>query len=240
MLQPLICRRPDHADRTRTPTVRHQLLALSGRILRHARGIALRLGAAGDRLLPAALTALRADSGNDCDGAQADRADTRKARQHLGVTPPEPGRHHAPTRTGLSQVLGSRVTRALRARCGWALERGHTLAGWTVTHLRRRARPAPRRSSSGRPVAGRRSSGDGRSTRWSPPAVATTPVVGVPRCRSSSSGDTRSNRPLRFRSRPRTRAGATSACSPGDGCSGRAHHMWQHSTDARTQRTGPA
>ena len=60
MLQPLIGRRPDHAGRTCTPTVRHQLLALPGRILRRARGITLRLGTAGDRLLPAALTALRA------------------------------------------------------------------------------------------------------------------------------------------------------------------------------------
>ena len=60
MLQPLIGQRPDHAGRTRTPTVRHQLIALPGRIVRHARGITLRLGAAGGRLLPAALAALRA------------------------------------------------------------------------------------------------------------------------------------------------------------------------------------
>lgn len=54
MLQPLTGRRPDHAMRTRTPTVRHQLLALPGRILRHARGITLRLGTTGDLLLPPA------------------------------------------------------------------------------------------------------------------------------------------------------------------------------------------
>jgi len=60
MLQPLVGRRPDHATRTRTPTLRHQLLALPGRILRHARGLTLRLGTAGDQLLPPALTALRA------------------------------------------------------------------------------------------------------------------------------------------------------------------------------------
>ncbi len=60
MLQPLIGQRPDHAARTRTRTLRHQLLALPGRILRHARGLTLRLGAAGNQLLPPALAALRA------------------------------------------------------------------------------------------------------------------------------------------------------------------------------------
>lgn len=59
MLQPLIGRRPDHALRTRPPTIRHQLLALPGRILHHARGVTLRLGTAGNRLLPPALAALR-------------------------------------------------------------------------------------------------------------------------------------------------------------------------------------
>ncbi len=59
MLQPLIGQRPDQADRTRTPTLRHQLLALPGRIIRHARGITLRL-APGQRTLRQALAALRA------------------------------------------------------------------------------------------------------------------------------------------------------------------------------------
>lgn len=60
MLQPLIGQRPDHATRTRAPTLRHQLLALPGRIIRHARGITLRLGPLGDRVLKPALAALRA------------------------------------------------------------------------------------------------------------------------------------------------------------------------------------
>ncbi len=59
MLQPLIGQRPDQADRTRTPTLRHQLLALPGRIIRHARGITLRL-APGQHTLRQALAALRA------------------------------------------------------------------------------------------------------------------------------------------------------------------------------------
>lgn len=59
MLQPLIGRRPDYAERSRTPRLRHQLLALPGRILRHARAITLRL-APGQHRLQQALTMLRA------------------------------------------------------------------------------------------------------------------------------------------------------------------------------------
>jgi len=43
MLQALIGWHAHHGDRTRTPTLRHRLLTIPGRILRHARGITLRL-----------------------------------------------------------------------------------------------------------------------------------------------------------------------------------------------------
>jgi len=59
MLQALIGWHAHHGDRTRTPTLRHRLLTIPGRILRHARGITLRLPP-GHTTIPDALRLLQA------------------------------------------------------------------------------------------------------------------------------------------------------------------------------------
>jgi len=59
MLQALIGWHAHHGDRTRTPTLRHRLLTIPGRILRHARGLSLRLPT-GHAAITDALRALRA------------------------------------------------------------------------------------------------------------------------------------------------------------------------------------
>jgi len=59
MLQALIGWHAHHGDRTRTPTLRHRLLTIPGRILRHARGLTLRLPA-GHTAITGALQKLRA------------------------------------------------------------------------------------------------------------------------------------------------------------------------------------
>jgi len=59
MLQALIGWHAHHGDRTRTPTLRHRLLTIPGRILRHARGITLRLPT-GHTAITDALRLLRA------------------------------------------------------------------------------------------------------------------------------------------------------------------------------------
>ncbi len=59
MLQSLIGWHAHHGERTRTPTLRHRLLTIPGRILRHARSLTLRLPA-GHTALADALQALRA------------------------------------------------------------------------------------------------------------------------------------------------------------------------------------
>jgi len=59
MLQALIGWHAHHGERTRTPTLRHRLLTIPGRILRHARSITLRLPT-GHTAIPDALRLLRA------------------------------------------------------------------------------------------------------------------------------------------------------------------------------------
>jgi len=59
MLQALLGWHAHHGDRTRTPTLRHRLLTIPGRIPRHARGLTLRLPA-GHTAITDALRTLRA------------------------------------------------------------------------------------------------------------------------------------------------------------------------------------
>ncbi len=59
MLQALIGWHAHHGERTRPPTLRHRLLTIPGRVLRHARGITLRLPA-GHTAITDALRRLRA------------------------------------------------------------------------------------------------------------------------------------------------------------------------------------